>query len=364
MTFTCKLPWQAVQIDRGLVRPCCAFSWNSNPPQTFDAYIQHPELATVRQLLSQGQAPAQCQRCVFQEKLSGHSHRTYSNQFENTDPENEFEDVFIVVSNTCNLKCTSCLHSSYVRRVEMHKLGIIQHTPVHVPRNPNINFLVNHPIKTLTLSGGEPLVDSTRELLDGLIKNKLSQNIELRLNSNCTHLNADWLDYLSGNFKTVMIKASLDGVGAVNDYLRYPSDWADIAPRLNLIDYYANVSMIVTAVLTNASLIRFYELIEWCVGRGIHDLFVLTATEPAAMQPTVLPKQLKDQLLIKYNDLKLSHHTASDRIKECIDACIEACDNDRPGTVSFSESLAWYRLHDQHRGTDLFKTFAELKPYE
>lgn len=365
MTFNCKLPWQALHIATGMIAPCCNFSRVGPRPSSLDEYINSAELKSVRDSLLQGIAPRECKNCVLEEKISGHSHRTLSNRFENNDPVYEFENVSIVTSNTCNLKCTSCNgFSSYVRGVELSKMGLENSTPQHVTHTLDVDALINYPIKSLTISGGEPFVDSTREVLDKLVHAGRSTVIDLRLNSNCTMITRDWLEYLDSNFKSTMIKASLDGVGTVNDYLRYPSKWEEISENLSMLKEYSNItSVLVTSVLSNLSVIKFYNLINWCVDNNIEDLVVLTLRQPVHMQPHILPAELKKQLLSTYTQLRETHKHAGDRILECIDTCIGICNNDNATDAEFNQALEWYQTHDRHRGNNIFDTFPELIPY-
>jgi len=366
MTFKCKLPWQALHIIPGIIAPCCNFSRVGPPPASLDEYINSAELKSVRDQLLQGVAPRECKNCVHEEAISGRSHRTLSNRFEDNDPVHEFEDVSIVTSNTCNLKCTSCTgNSSFVRGVELTKMGLAANSPGHFTHTLDIDALINYPIKSLTISGGEPFVDSTREVLDKLVHAGRSTVIDLRLNSNCTMITPDWLEYLDSNFKSTMIKASLDGVGAVNDYLRYPSKWDEIEANLAMLKDYPNITAaLVTSVLSNLSVIRFHDLINWCVDNNIEDLVVLTLRNPVHMQPHVLPAELKQQLLLTYTELRETHKDAGDRILECIDTCIGICSNQISTADEFTRALEWYQAHDRHRGNNIFDVFPELKPYE
>lgn len=364
MAFNCKLPWQAAQLTHNSINPCCNFTWTQSPPTTFEQYVNNEELHFARQQLSQGTAPPQCVKCQTEESISRHSHRTMSNRFENNDPVNEFEDVSILVSNTCNLKCTSCVSgSSFVRGLEMQKLGLIKTAPPHYTHIPGLELLSNYKIRTLTLLGGEPFVDATRDLLDMLIAADRARDIDLRLNSNCTMITPEWLEYLNNNFKSTLIKASVDGIGPVNDYLRYPSHWADIESNIAMFKNYSNITMpVVTSVLSNLSVIKFYQVIEWCVENNIPDLMVLTARQPRFMAANVLPQQLKQQLLPVYQDLKEKYKHCEPRILESINVCIGICQSSA-ANVDFADAVEWFQLHDRLRGNNLFEIFPELEPY-
>lgn len=365
MTFHCKLPWQAVQINETGFSPCCNFTWQKTP-RTFDEYKNSQELQETRESLLKNQAPTQCGKCVLQEKLSGYSYRTISNTFENEDPENEFEHVTILTSNVCNLKCTSCNGSnSYARGVELSQLGIGHRMPPQLDSTFVYESVAQHPIKTLTLLGGEPFVDSTKKLLDRLIANQTSQQIDLRLNSNCTMITHEWLQYLVKNFRSIQIKISLDGVGTVNNYLRYPSDWDSIVQGINLIQLYPKITTVITAVLSNLSLLRLHELIEWCVQANHHDLFLSVVHTPFEMIPSALPADVKQSLLHTYNQLLEKYQNFSPRIDLAIRGCIEVCQKHKDqDQKNFERALCWFLLHDQHRQQNLFTVFPELHSYK
>lgn len=361
----CKLPWKNLEITRTLINPCCNFAWSGTAPTTVDEYKTNQELLLVKDQLSQGIMPIQCSKCKIQEQNTGHSLRTVSNTFEFNDPIDEFEDVTVVTSNTCNLKCTSCVaNSSFVRSAEIYTMGLAKIAPIHLAENVKVNQLVGHPIKTLTIMGGEPFVDSTRIFLQQLVDSGQSQAIELRISSNCTRITSEFLEFIGANFKSVIIRISIDGIGAVNDYLRYPSNWAEIEANIALIEANTKITYIVNPVLSNLSLLRMYELFEWCRHRLIKDVILITLTNPKPMQSWFLPQPMLESLAFKYRTLLDSDQWFDERIKTAIQACITACENSNGDAISFKQSLDWYKLHDKHRRQNLFDVFPELIQYD
>lgn len=360
----CKLPWKNLEINRSSINPCCNFAWTGRAPVTVAEYKNNQELILVKNQLSQGNLPAQCSRCITQENHTGHSLRTISNTFEPNDVVNEFENITILTSNTCNLKCTSCLNGSFVRNAEMYTMGLSKLPPIHVADTKKIDQLIGLPIKTLTLLGGEPFVDSTRDLLQQLVNRGQSQSIELRLSSNCTKITTEFLDFLATNFKGVLIKISIDGIGETNNYLRYPSKWNIIESNIDLISANPKIAYIVNPVLSNLGLLRMYELFQWCKNRSIKDVILSTLVDPKFMQCWLLPQPLLDSLAFKYQNLLDSDQWFDERIKTAIRACITACKSSNSDSISFTQSLEWYKLHDKHRKQNLFDVFPELIPYD
>jgi sulfatase maturation enzyme AslB (radical SAM superfamily) len=224
----------------------------------------------------------------------------------------------------------------------------------------NVNF------KKLTVTGGEPFYDKhCMELLTHLVESKKSKEIDLDINTNCTHITESMVDFLSDNFKFVQIKASIDGVGKVNDYLRYPSNWEDILKSLRLFGKRDNIGVLVTTTLSNLSLIKYYEVIEWAIDFGIGDLFLTPVMDPDELASTNLPTELKQSLEQKYLNLKerlLKNNNLTERTLYCIDTAINTCKNTKE--YDMTSTFNWLLIHDNHRETNCFDVFPELNDYQ
>lgn len=362
----CHLPWTEMLVQADRAMPCCKFTTKSQI--AVDGYDQHPEIKQVRQEILSGQVPKQCQACVYDEKHFGHSYRLLHNQFNpasnynivDQGPLDCYQDIQVLVSDTCNLKCTSCLSSSYVRSRELFEMGIFTNPPQHFQRNPNIDALLNCKFKKITLLGGEPFVDKeTFWLLERIVDQGRSQDIVVSLNSNMTAIQQHQMDFLSKNFKRVQIKASIDGIGAVNEYLRYPSRWHDVDQNLQMCQTYDNALVVITSTLSNLSMLRFYEVLEYAHERKVQDIFVNNISNPSQMAPTIIPRQLLPELTQRYQHL--ASQSKSPRTQFVIETCLNILNN-ADDTV-WSSSQAWYQQHDQHRGNSFLTVFPELAPY-
>jgi hypothetical protein len=374
MNFFCHLPWTAVQIDHIGCAPCCMYQpSDQSETKTLGNYLQSKELAEVKSLLLDGKEPKQCQRCVDSEKLNGHSFRVLHNKFHNGKTQEilttkEYNknpmELHVLTSNTCNLLCLPCTSkSSYIREVELNKLGLKRIIPVHFRKNSVLDEIHKFDFENITFLGGEPFGDKvTFECLQNLVEQKKSKNITLDLNTNGTLITQEKMDFLSKNFKFIYIKASIDGIGQVNDYLRYPSVWQDLEPRILLTKNYPNVELLVTTALSNLSLMRYYQVIEWTIKNSIKDIFLSPVSIPTELKIVNLPTDIKNDLLKIYQDLKKNYsEQLTDQTNFAIDTCINSCqDVDKN---DFSKSINWVQRHDQHRGTNLLDIFPELEPY-
>jgi len=374
MNFFCHLPWTAVHINKEHCAPCCMYlPSDKSQSSTLENYLASHELAQVKSQLLAGQAPAECQNCVDQELSNGHSFRLLHNKFHDDRTQEILSDsghnkslssLEVITSNTCNLQCLPCnTNSSYVREVEFNKLGIRSTVPLHFKKNSVLDEIHKFDFEHMTFLGGEPFGDKvTFECLNNLVVHGKSQNTRIDLNTNGTLINQEHINFLSENFNFVYIKASIDGIGSVNDYLRYPSDWQDLEPRVLLAQKHSNMSLMLTSTLSNLSIMRYHQVIEWAMENSIKDLFLTIVHSPLEMHFANLPPEIKNHLLVVYQNLKKKYAgQMSERIEFVIDTCINSCLAD--SNQDFSKSIAWLRLHDQNRGNSFLDVFPELEPY-
>lgn len=371
--YFCNLPFTAIYSSNGVdAAPCCVFK-NQGPVHLKD-YQTNPEIRSVKEQLLKGEAPRQCDNCYhnesrglpsFRQQTKFHPDRD-AEIFEKNDPDFfNLKEASVLTSNRCNLKCTSCGDASYIRSMELKKMGLQSHVAEKIITR-SFDILLEHDIEQLTLLGGEPFVDKIAfDLIDSLIESGKSKRMRIDLNTNMTVMSDQQLDMLSENFKEVVIKASIDGIGEVNDYLRYPSLWSTIENNCQRVRQRSNMSLIVTTALSNLSLLRYHEVIRWAHQENL-SLFISTVTHPSVMDTNLLPQQLKVQLLDIYQSMKNEmYDKLSDRNQECLDRCIEICKNksdlDLP---SFSESIDFFKRHDSVRkDQSLEKVFPELEFY-
>jgi len=370
MSFFCNLPFTEVISNGTNIRPCCVM--RKNVEVNIDNYFNDAEMITIKRQLLDGQAPRQCFACVSSERTDGHSPRIMAEQFypelsrhikeKNDATYYNIKSVSIRTSNICNLKCLPCEGQSFVRDTELRKLNLIPISPT-LRHHPNWDNLLKLDFERLTLLGGEPFYDKiTFDLLKNLVSNGKSKSVQIDLNTNLTAITQEKMQFLVENFKKVMIKGSIDGIGAVNDYLRYPSKWADIELCISIVRSFPEVDLVVTTALSNLSLIKYHELIRWAADTKI-NLFITPVDTPEVLRKSLLPPALKSDLLKIYQSLKIElAGKLWDRTEVCIDTCINICSGDSD-IKDWPEFLEWINKHDKLRGTCLNDVFPELLDY-
>lgn len=132
-------------------------------------------------------------------------------------------------------------------------------------------------------------------------------NIELRYNTNGTvwdeELAASW-----AHFKSVQIKFSIDGIGPLNDYIRYPSRWDQVLGNLDKARQAANhlpLKISVDCALQALNVFRVPEIVSFFAAKSLY-VALRPVTKPEFLSLAVLGPRLagKAQEILS----TVSHH--------------------------------------------------------
>ena len=226
-----------------------------NPCSFFNGYITTstdpkqawfgPERHAIINSVMQGELIPGCSSCYQAERAGLTSRRMSSKELY----ENYHKDADInltdapraldySVGNLCNLKCTICYPatSSSVNQdhKELLKRGL--ESPWGNEQFPNYDWYTDErgdwlaslpDLREVYLTGGEPMMVKG---LHSFLK-KLDSSVEIRFNTNGTIINPNVYEELK-RFETVNMCFSIDGIGKVNDYIRWGSDWKSIEQNM------------------------------------------------------------------------------------------------------------------------------------
>ena len=276
----CTLPFIHSHMSAGgTFKPCCnAFGSNSkhttrNSNYTLESWFNGPEMTQLRADMLEGRRNDLCTRCWQDEDRSGHSIRTRMNQkfaqLASGPPAIKYLDLKL--TNQCNLQCMMCSPQDSNRIGDEAQQMIQQGLPVPInyadgptdtliksPSIDEINRLLPN-IKVLKFTGGEPAIQpEVLTVLDTAIQQGYSKQIELNLTTNATKFNKRLLDKLV-QFNTVKLNISVDGYGAVYDYIRYPFKWEKWLERIDEIKQY-DIKCSYTAVPQLLNIENLHEL--------------------------------------------------------------------------------------------------------
>jgi sulfatase maturation enzyme AslB (radical SAM superfamily) len=281
--------------------PFFGAEYNSKGFDTSCCLMTPHDLAQVRVQMLAGERPSACSACWKLEDRGVKSDREFKNEtydyYANRDIRYVFDDcvdgkyskqiVKLYTSNLCNSACVTCgpTHSTHWASVKSIpiKLDTISNSVLD-----SIDF---KNLKILSILGGEPLYDrNIYHILQLLIDNSnLDCFINFVTNGSVT-LTDSQLD-LFAKFKNLDICISIDGIGPVFEYMRFPLKWPKL---LENIAQYKTIArhVSVSYTLSNVNILYYEETVNWLNSQGLlfnHNL----VTYPSHYDINSLPESVK-----------------------------------------------------------------------
>ena len=222
------------------------------------------------------------------------------------------------VGNLCNLKCRMCQpQDSDLINKEYKELISLDNTLGEIL--PIVDFEITDDltsyiqgirdnastIKIIRFSGGEPLINkSFYELLDYLIEGDYAKNIEFRLNTNLTKMKEETLEKLS-KFKRVTIDFSIDGLGPVYEYIRYPMVWDITKNKIDMaykfMANHDNIKMNANFTVQIYNVFCMFDLIDFFLSKSILPILHILQN-PSYLNIRNMPDNLKNDLIVKIDE--------------------------------------------------------------
>ena len=175
-------------------------------------------LADIKDEMSHDTWPVECQRCKTTEQESNTSIRLDSIKRDQIFKKIRKDYLIVggVLDNVCNSACLTCNEQLST------KIGSLTNKKYIKINNANKFWeLPQERIIHLDINGGEPSHSKNyKHLLANLPKNVKS----VRLNTNCSTV-LDELLPLKARGIDVTVTVSLDGIGSVHDFVRWPITW-------------------------------------------------------------------------------------------------------------------------------------------
>jgi MoaA/NifB/PqqE/SkfB family radical SAM enzyme len=148
-------------------------------------------------------------------------------------------------------------------------------------------------IKMLSMLGGEPLYDKNIfNILQRLLDNNNTDCFISFVTNGNVKLTKQQIDLLS-KFKNLDICVSIDGIGPVYEYMRYPLKWADLEANIKQFKQFAKY-VNVSYTLSNVNVLYYDETVAWFKENDLpfnHNV----VTTPRYFNINALPKEAKEQ---------------------------------------------------------------------
>lgn len=292
----CKIAFSGSTFTASLqVFPCCAidsskvwrYAESKNP--TIEEKLNNPENQYIRQTLLNGSYPVACSTCeIAANNNLGSMQTAWNGKLENSSINynykidvSDLREMTVTIDSICNSRCMTCgpgASTSWSQEIyEMDQTNTLREI---IHDNPDEIMVFGKEyveefiekctgVEFLTIYGGEPTVSSNYlYFLNRLVDTGRSKSINLSTTTNLTNISAEILS-LWKEFKSVHVTLSIDGVGKVNEYIRYPFKWEKVDRNLrkifNSIANGENISAGLSCTVSNLNVLYAGEVIEyWC----------------------------------------------------------------------------------------------------
>ncbi len=337
----CSVPWtQLATNSSGYYRVCC----NALPVKnlvrdgqgkvltvyknTFEEAWNAPTYLQIRKEMQSSVRPEMCTRCFREEDAGVESARQRWNRrwpepalqqkAEGAAPAVKYVDLRL--GNLCNLKCRMCNPYSSSKWVEEWNSvagvkGLVPDSslsPAEAERLQKMDWPedektwvhllpILNTVEEIYLTGGEPFLSLKQiDLLQKLVDSGRSREVVIKYNTNVT-IFPEKIVALWANFKTVRLNLSIDGVGATNDYIRFPAKWASVEKNLKSffelkkagvpLEISVHTTVQICNILELAKILQYFR-----ENYGLTPYFNIL-NHPACLNIRSMPQTLKDVAL-------------------------------------------------------------------
>ena len=309
----CVLPFFGLELNKSQTA-CCLL-----PP--------NHDIKKIRSQMLIGQRPTECNKCWHNEDGNITSDRQIKNQTLSFVQDTTIQSLFdqcldgqysirmlkIDTSNTCNATCVTCSSDASSSWAALERKNNIVPNKTWRIRYDNFKHTLDYSnIQVISFRGGEPFLSATNfDILDQLLKHN-NHNCFVSFVTNGSFDLTDRQKYTLSKFKKVNFCFSIDGIGPVFEYMRYPLTWSKILDNIKWArDNHIDVS--VSYTLSNINLWYHAQTTEWFRQQGINFL-VNSVYYPAHFRPTALHQNIKDFIIARDPDVArlLGNHTDQD----------------------------------------------------
>ncbi len=345
----CYMPWIFSQVNSaGRIRVCPSITANQklssqklspmfhqvNSPAEI---LNSEQNKKIRAEMLKGKLPLECTACEVVERNGGTSLRLAVNSgmsktfdsealIANTAPNGflhnpEINYLELRLGRVCNLRCRFCHpRNSSAWDLDYKKLyginfkgseneGALQENWHDTPQFENWFRQVSTNLKILQFVGGEPLLSSSHEkILQILIAAGVSEKVSLLYTTNGTVISEE-LFSLWSRFKSTQIFVSVEGIGKIYEYQRWPAKWSEVEGNIKRLAAEVGRSITKLTIQPHLNIYNAYnidQLMLWClesdpkIGWSKHlNLLV----EPACLSPFILSELEKTQVHQKWSAL-------------------------------------------------------------
>lgn len=310
----CVMPFIHAFVTPNTISPCCAYT-GSLRYNSKQQYWTSEQLKKIQKNMLDNIRDNGCTICWKKEdrgysSLRQHSNEIYKSHTDQIKNNQKLSQPFYLdlrLGNLCNLKCRMCI-SEWSSQIATEILDNPSEDWIDTPNQKVIELdddtwqLLEQWIpyvKRVFMTGGEPtIITRNLEYIDKIIKSGRSQEVELIFTTNATNINKKFIE-ISKQFKSVSYNVSIDGVGELARYIRYPSDWNTIENNLRNLEHGVSINTTIQW-LNMTRLNEIFHYIEHC-GIPFGGIWFQLVTDPSYLDPIYAPRFMKEKCI---NDIE------------------------------------------------------------
>ena len=412
MSLYCALASNSISFGYdGTIRPCCAVDTYFWPGQTrhklknYDndvvKWFNNDKLVSLRTKLLNGKWDPICNMCrtreqhgqastrqIFNNTLDSVETRLNKNLHTSTANITDLSNIFlldITVGNTCNSACLMCNASAsslWKKEQEIitgEKMDWI--TPNWFTEENIPNLIDNLPnLSAIQFLGGEPTINEPHIfLLKRLIAQDRAKNITLGYVTNLTGVSDELLELWS-HFSTKHITISVDGVGPINEYIRYPFSWNKVVSQLDnlkeIAKQHGNYHIGLSHTVISLNLLTLDNLIDWWETQIETNSSILKSlphiqcvNNPDYFDPIYMPNEMKEKAKATLQRvIQLStDRNLGEKYTPAINNILNTVINKQVDTDT--QTTKWLKMQkfvtslDKHRNRNIFDYIPYMKDY-
>jgi hypothetical protein len=336
----------------------------------------------IRKSLASGKRHKACRLCWEEEDAGRKSKRLRDNErylhelkWQERKPYKGLAKFELNLGNNCNIKCRTChpsissmwmkeaydldhkdnsSYKDYSQSMKKYHQQYDEDSPFWEDLKNNLET-----IKQFDFYGGEPFLSKKMwEILAICVEKGYAKDIELHYNTNGTTWPKE--TELWKNFKSINLSFSIDGIGEVFEYMRFPANWNEVCGNMQKAREYkqqhGNMSLSWCITLSSINIYYLPETVEeYYKNYSDFGMYLNLVHGPVHFNVSKIPNDIKPKVIEKL---------------ETIPRSFESVWHQLPGIIGFinngqfQESIwkdfeFYINKHDDYRHQEFAKTFKE-----